>query len=212
MTAYSVTLSHCEQFLHSLGAENLPRKKISAMASENRACFAKIIRSQLRGLANLPYGLGLDRAVYLEVLQAVDIEPLTMMDERWQNRLSLAQKQRSEVINSLIALRMAERNSLVELLIQHADDSHPYAAQAAVVVATACLSPAHLWKTLGLDSREELKMWLSHNFPTLTAMNTENMRWKRFFYLQLCQGEGDYVCMAPTCNECTSYDECFVTE
>ncbi|WP_187265391.1 nitrogen fixation protein NifQ [Reinekea thalattae] len=210
MTTHAVTLNYYDQFLQTLGADEVPTKKISNMTSENRAIFAKVIRAQLRGLANLPYGLGLDKHVYQELMQAIDIEPLTLMDMRWNTTNSQAKQMRSEVINQLIELRMAERNQLVELLTKHSSNA-PYSAVAAIVVATACLSPAHLWKTLGLDSRDELKEWLTHNFPSLTAANADNMRWKRFFYLQLCQSEGDYVCLSPTCDECSTYSECYVS-
>lgn len=212
MTTCSLQQNPFDDFLHAMGAEPARTKRLSTMTSENRACFAKVIRSQLRGLATLPYGIGLDKHVYLELLQAIDIEPLTMMDERWQQRIHGSLRQRSEIFNELIDLRLAERNALVDLLVSHASESAPYAVQVAITVATACLNPSHLWKSLGLDSREELGTWLHHNFPTLAAANDQKMRWKRFFYLQLCKTGGDYVCRAPSCDACTSYAECFITE
>ena len=33
-----------------------------------------------------------------------------------------------------------------------------------------------------------------HNFPQLARRNTQDMRWKKFLYKQLCEQDGGYVC------------------
>lgn len=175
----------------------------------NRLIFLTIIQAQLRGIAAIPYGLGLDACVYRKLLQTINDPLILALDERWHLAANSALRQRSNTITELTKLRIAERNAIVDLLFHASNMSVPNAVQAAIVVATACLSPSHLWKTLGLENREQLRTWLSHNFPTLVAENTNGMRWKRFFYLQLCKTEGDYVCRAPSCDACTSFRDCF---
>lgn len=182
------------------------------MTAENRQFFKQIISAQLQGWATLPHGLGLDMPVYRHLLSAIGDPELNNFDQQRSLTQSSDFKQRSALIKSLIEMRMAERNELVEMLFHHARLETPFATQAAIVIATACLSPMHLWKTLGFADRAQLKQFLEHNFPSLTDLNTKNMRWKRFFYLQLCQSEGDYVCRAPSCESCSSQRECFAPE
>lgn len=182
------------------------------MSPENRMYFKQIIQAQLQGWATLPYGLGLEIPVYRHLLSSIDDNALSTYDQQRSLAVNSDFKQRSALIKSLIEMRMAERNELVEMLFHHARLETPFATQAAIVVATACLSPMHLWKTLGFSDRTQLREFLFHNFPSLAELNTKNMRWKRFFYLQLCQSDGDYVCRAPSCESCTSHRECFAPE
>lgn len=182
------------------------------MSAQNRAYFKQIIQAQLQGWATLPYGLGLEIPVYRHLIKAINDAELTAYDQQRSNSLNSEFKQRSGLIKSLIEMRMAERNELVEMLFHHARLETPFATQAAIIVATACLSPMHLWKTLGFSERSQLREFLEHNFPSLAELNTKNMRWKRFFYLQLCQSEGDYVCRAPSCESCSSQRECFAPD
>jgi nitrogen fixation protein NifQ len=150
--------------------------------------------------------------VYKQLLNATNNAALIAYDAERSLATGSEFKQRSALIKDLTAMKMAERNELVELLFHHARLETPYATQAAIVVATGCLSPSHLWKTLGFSNRQELYDFLNHNFPSLVELNDKNMRWKRFFYLQLCNNGGDYVCRSPSCDTCTSYNECFVTD
>ena len=64
-------------------------------------------------------------------------------------------------------------------------------------VAAACMGDNHLWQDLGLDNRQELSELLSTHFPALHAKNTGNMKWKKFFYKQLCERAEIRACRAP---------------
>ncbi len=196
---------------HPLPSLNVhaPRETNNQITGTNRLIFHTIVQAQLRGIAAIPYGLGLDACVYRKLLQTINDPLIYALDEQWHQPINSALRRRSNTITELTKMRIAERNALVDLLFHASNIAVPNAVQAAIVVATACLSPSHLWKTLGLENREQLRTWLSHNFPTLVAENTQNMRWKRFFYLQLCKTEGDYVCRAPSCDACTSLRDCF---
>jgi nitrogen fixation protein NifQ len=80
----------------------------------------------------------------------------------------------------------------------------------AQMLAYGCLGGAHLWRDLGLQDRAQLRVLIGRFFPAMIEFNVGDMRWKRFFYRQLCELGGDYVCRAPSCSQCSSYTECFV--
>jgi nitrogen fixation protein NifQ len=118
-----------------------------------------------------------------------------------------------------IAVRRAARNDEVAdvaaLLLDHAD---PVAGPAmlarhvAETVAVACLGDDHLWQDLQLASRAELSALLWHWFPALAAKNDRDMKWKKFFYRELCAREDVLICKSPSCAACTDYDRCFGPE
>ena len=82
----------------------------------------------------------------------------------------------------------------------------------APIVAAACLGGDHLWRDLGLASRQQLRELLQHNFPQLAQRNVNDMRWKKFFYKQLCEQDGGYVCRSPSCEQCPTHHDCFGEE
>ncbi|MFM2058035.1 MAG: hypothetical protein RLY71_2420 [Pseudomonadota bacterium] len=102
-----------------------------------------------------------------------------------------------------------------ELLLDHADPAvgTPDERRAvAELVALACLGDNHLWQDLQLASRTELRVLLGHWFPSLVAKNVHDMKWKRFFYKQLCDRAEIHACRAPSCAVCSDYDKCFGPE
>ena len=38
------------------------------------------------------------------------------------------------------------------------------------------------------------------------------MKWKKFFYRQLCQSEGVVICKSPVCSACEDFAQCFGQE
>jgi nitrogen fixation protein NifQ len=82
----------------------------------------------------------------------------------------------------------------------------------AAMVARRAFEPNHLWEDLGLRSREELTRLLNRHFAPLAQKNTRNMRWKRFFYRQLCEGDGFLLCSTPICTDCNDFELCFGDE
>lgn len=120
---------------------------------------------------------------------------------------------------SALADRMATRrdeiDDLMSLLLDHRDPvaGAPESAHAiAWALACACLGDNHLWQDLRLPSRNELSALIGHWFPALAARNTQHMKWKKFFYKQLCLREDLLICKAPTCEVCTDYGVCFGPE
>ncbi|TDV15728.1 nitrogen fixation protein NifQ [Paraburkholderia caballeronis] len=111
--------------------------------------------------------------------------------------------------------RYDEVEDLVTLFIEHADPragTRDEVACVAHALACACLGENHLWQDLRLPSRRELSALLGYWFPRLAAKNVHDMKWKKFFYKQLCEREGLFVCKAPSCGVCADYARCFGPE
>lgn len=108
-----------------------------------------------------------------------------------------------------------EFDELVDLLLEHrARPTQPGEDPGwlACVIATAAMGDNHLWQDLGLPSRDVLSRLLRENFPTLAALNTRDMKWKKFFYRQLCERAGLMICKSPNCAECCDFRACFGPE
>lgn len=114
-----------------------------------------------------------------------------------------------------MATRRDEIDDLLALLREHADPAAgPADVAQAVALALACasLGDQHLWQDLQLPSRNELSALITHWFPRLAALNTHNMKWKKFLYKQLCLREELLVCKAPSCGVCPDHGQCFGSE
>lgn len=105
-----------------------------------------------------------------------------------------------------------EQDSVRTLLMQHAGGPAPRTGWFAAMIARRAMEPDHLWQDLGLRNREELNTLLSRHFGPLARKNTDNMKWKRFFYRLICEAEGFVLCATPVCTECADFDMCFGEE
>jgi nitrogen fixation protein NifQ len=108
-----------------------------------------------------------------------------------------------------------EVGDVLTLLLDHADASVGTAEEryaVAETVALACLGDNHLWQDLQLSQRAELGALLWRWFPSLAARNTLDMKWKKFFYKQLCEREDIHACRAPSCAVCSDQAQCFGPE
>lgn len=108
--------------------------------------------------------------------------------------------------------RDEEEEQLHQLLTRFSSDSSPPCGWIVSIIARRSMAPTHLWQDLGLFERPELTRLMTDWFPALAAANTNNMKWKKFFYRQLCELEGFSLCAAPTCRECDDFDNCFGEE
>lgn len=178
------------------------RSPKSATGQEpNRVWLEQIVRSQRSGKGCLPYQLGLEMQAHA-VLIRVHFPELDNPSAR--SEVDLRQE--------LLELRHDEWSELRDLLLAGRSGRDPGEAWMAAIVAAACLGGDHLWRDLGLASRLDLHELLMHNFPHLAMRNTQDMRWKKFFYKQLCEQDGGYVCRAPSCAQCPTYHDCFGEE
>ena len=82
----------------------------------------------------------------------------------------------------------------------------------AAILARRCQRANHLWQDLGLADRSELNTLFQRHFPELARLNRSDMKWKKFFYRQLCEREGIPVCKAPNCAVCADFALCFGPE
>jgi nitrogen fixation protein NifQ len=80
------------------------------------------------------------------------------------------------------------------------------------MIACRTMEQNHLWEDLGLRDRSELSRLLARHFAPLAARNTNNMRWKRFFYRTLCETDGIVMCSTPVCTSCGDFNICFGDE
>ena len=107
---------------------------------------------------------------------------------------------------------LGEFPDLLQLLLDHRAIADEYHRNVAHLVATACMGGDHLWQDLGLPDRKALSGLLSSYFPALAAKNAGDMKWKKFFYKQLCEREGINACRSPSCAACCDYANCFGAE
>ncbi|WP_095205073.1 nitrogen fixation protein NifQ [Mesorhizobium carmichaelinearum] len=105
-----------------------------------------------------------------------------------------------------------EEELLRSLLLANARPGDPAGACFAKIIARRAMRNDHLWQDLGLSNRADLSRLLSKHFPRLAVGNTQNMKWKKYFYRKLCEAEGFSLCAAPNCEQCNDFENCFGTE
>jgi nitrogen fixation protein NifQ len=177
-----------------LFAELLARRARGVAADDpNRSLLASILAGQASGAGCLPADLGLGASALAELLSTYfpgDELPATLRP----------------------ALPIPELADLQKLLLDHRGDRSPAESWVATIIATACAGADHLWQDLGFTSRAELSQLMQVNFPELAALNSGDMKWKKFLYRQFCSREGIYVCPAPSCGVCKDFAKCFGPE
>jgi nitrogen fixation protein NifQ len=108
--------------------------------------------------------------------------------------------------------REDEYEDVLALLLEHAADQDAPTLRLASMIALACLGENHLWQDLGLPSRKVLSDLMRENFPRLFLANSGNMRWKKFFYRELCRRAEVAICRSPSCAVCSEIAVCFGAE
>lgn len=177
-----------------LCAELLVLPATGAAADDpNRSLLASILAGQASGAGCLPADLGLGATALGELL------------DRYFPGADIPTTHRP-------ARPIPELEDLEKLLLNHRAGRSPAEAWVATIVATACAGADHLWQDLGLTSRVELSQLMVVNFPELAALNSGDMKWKKFLYRQFCSREGIYVCPAPSCGVCKDFAQCFGPE
>jgi nitrogen fixation protein NifQ len=105
-----------------------------------------------------------------------------------------------------------EFDDLVSLLLDHRSGCDETSRWLAHALATAAMADNHLWQDLGLPSRTELSWLMQTHFTSLAQCNSGDMKWKKFFYRQLCERAGLTLCRSPSCGVCSDYQQCFGPE
>jgi len=160
--------------------------------------LAQIHATWYRGGGVLPDWLGLEPDAWRRL--AADCFPGTVLEDP-VGRGPL-EEGRDDEFADLEALLLAHRAGLGER-----------ESAVARLITAGSMGYNHLWEDLGVWSRAELSGLIRRHFPTLAARNDRDMKWKKFFYRQLCLAEaGEYVCRAPSCGVCPDYADCFGPE
>ena len=161
----------------------------------NRDFIAQMLASWLVGRGALPAFMGLDETPFAAMVAALfpDHGPVAPNSDRapLEDRYD-----ESDDVRALLEAHRAHRAASERWIVE--------------IIAAGCMASDHLWSDLGLFSRPYLTAMMEVNFPELAGRNTQNMKWKKFLYKQLCEGEGLYVCRAPSCQVCADYARCFI--
>jgi nitrogen fixation protein NifQ len=107
---------------------------------------------------------------------------------------------------------MDEFDDLAALLLEYRAQPTEQLAWLALAIASAAMGENHLWQDMGLPNRKVLSELMTRCFPALAAKNTGDMKWKKFFYRELCERAQVPICKSPHCAECCDYTVCFGAE
>ncbi len=169
----------------------------SARGDVNDAYIAGMSATWMAGQGALPRWMGLPTAMFREML---DFHfPVTAREMP-----SSASREQPETGDEVEDLR--------HLLLTHRTGRSRSERWIAELICAGCMGRDHLWSDLGLISRPQLTELMRVNFPRLAFQNTKNMRWKKFLYKKLCEGEGIYICRAPSCEVCSEKQVCFAPD
>ncbi len=175
----------------------------------NEIFLARIIAAQRAGQGCLPLHLGLPMHEFSALLRRHFPDALFWLALHSGHDDAMT---RGSLRQQLLAMRYDEWRDIRNLLIDGRSGADASEEWLAAIVAAGCLGGEHLWRDLGLVSRAQLGELLRTNFPGVALRNDRDMKWKKFFYKQLCEREGSYVCRSPSCEQCVAYDDCFGAE
>ena len=166
--------------------------------------ISTILQSQRKGLTCLPHNLGL-------TLSNLNYLKFSGIDNKFLSLLTQTPSD-EDTRQQLLDMRQDEWQDVRDLLLENRANISDQEVLLAEIVSAACMGGGHLWRDLGMPNRAGLSDLLNTYFGDLAARNFNDMKWKKFFYKQLCDKQGAYVCRAPTCGECAAYDDCFGPE
>ncbi len=114
--------------------------------------------------------------------------------------------------SAVVDARGDEFDDLLRLLLEHRAVPSEEFAWLCYAIASASMGDNHLWQDMGLPERRVLSAVMAQYFPRLCAKNVGDMKWKKFFYRQLCERAQIPICKSPSCAICTDYPLCFSPE
>jgi nitrogen fixation protein NifQ len=164
---------------------------LAARIADNRLALLGLSQTRLDALIARHFAIAPDAA---GVRAAVSV-PLTEVD------LQIGSPHR-QFVDELHALLLDYEQSDPAASAEDARDL-------ASMIATACLRPDHLWRDLGLTSRDDVSAILQRHYPRMVALNLEAMRWKKFLARQVALRHGREPGTAPGCPGCEDYAFCY---
>jgi nitrogen fixation protein NifQ len=128
----------------------------------------------------------------------------------------------AELFPKSAAWRLFERSASIEhaadeacllVLLERCTTSRtPFEMLLAAMIARRAQRHNHLWQDLGFRNRGELSQLMMRHFKPLARRNTQDMKWKKFFYRLICADASYTLCTAPSCAECGDFGLCFGEE
>jgi nitrogen fixation protein NifQ len=162
--------------------------------------FAGVIQATGKGIIQPPnLGMGLPINKFIELLE-------TFFPGSSQE---ICGESFREAYAERVSPLASEFDDIVELLLEHRSDDAECNVWVAHAVASGCMGSDHLYHDMGLPDRRTLSSLLECYFTTLFQKNTGNMKWKKFFYKQLCERAEVIMCPARNCQSCIDYQNCF---
>ncbi|WP_394705048.1 nitrogen fixation protein NifQ [uncultured Cohaesibacter sp.] len=182
---------------HQALYERLMSCACNSRGKGNTPFLAQMLASWMCGQGALPRFMGLDEETFKAMISGSFAQ---FKNAGLQTRCDI-EPDRANELEDVKTLLLDHRS--------HQSDEELWIAQ---IVATGSMGSDHLWSDLGLFARKSLGEMLLYNFRPLAEQNTNNMRWKKFFYRQLCAKEGFVLCRSPSCETCSEYTVCFAPE
>ncbi|KAF0118819.1 MAG: nitrogen fixation protein NifQ [Rhodospirillaceae bacterium] len=105
-----------------------------------------------------------------------------------------------------------EEPDLRALLLEHRSTGAVVEEWFGAIIARRSLGTNHLWQDMGLSGRGDVSTLLNRHFHSLAQQNVRSMKWKKFFYRQLCLREDVLICKSPHCDSCDDFSKCFGDE
>lgn len=185
---------HCRRELESLLSKAINPDDVATLA------FAGVIAT--RSMRKPPYDVP---------IAGLDESGLAVLRERYFPGANL-EFFSVPTITEVAANRFDEFDDLLGLLLAGRAFDNEESRWVAHAVATASMADNHLWQDMGLPNRAALSELLTRYFTPLAQLNVNDMKWKKFFYRQLCDRSGISICRAPSCAVCGDYQHCFAPE
>lgn len=160
--------------------------------------IARMLSSQVAGFGDMPRWLGLSQDGFETLMEHLFPKAEINQFGKYSKELDVA--------------RSDEHSELRELFLSHGVAEPWVNERVADILVAGCMGGDHLWQDLGLWSRKDLTALIGSAFAPLAEKNVHDMKWKKFFYKQLCIQEGVYTCRAPSCQVCADYAACFGPE
>jgi nitrogen fixation protein NifQ len=107
------------------------------------------------------------------------------------------------------AAALDELQDLLDLLLEFRREPSETLVWLSHAIASAAMRDNHLWQDMGLPNRPLLTRLMTEHFPELAKRNVGDMKWKKFFYRQLCERAEVPICKSPNCGDCVDYQVCF---
>ncbi|KAF0138449.1 MAG: nitrogen fixation protein NifQ [Rhodospirillaceae bacterium] len=159
------------------------------------ACTLAVAAAEPRPLTE---GLGLARSTLEEMLACHFSHAVALLDDLPPNA--------SPGVDAL------EEPDLRRFLLDHRSMGTVQEEWLSHVIARRSLGMNHLWQDMGLSNRSDVSALLERHFHPLATKNAGSMKWKKFFYRQLCLQEDVLVCKSPVCEACDDFSLCFGDE